>query len=142
MRIKLLSVIGIFALFIFVSVNIYSSQNHPKLFFDLLIKRELKSAVSFLKRIQRRQEFRNQLQYFESQHGEAIVPLVFEDMKRREDEITRLKRVLEQNKDARDVLVKIALLYAREDNLTEAQKYYKKAKALDPLIEIEELEQD
>lgn len=80
------------------------------------------------------------LNYFQSIYGKDIENEVFFEENQRKEEIKKLKLILEKNPKARDLLLKLAVLYFEDNNFSQAKFYYQKAKEIDPAVKIEELE--
>lgn len=123
-----------------VIVNIYYSQNLDPLFFKLANAGKKDSALAFLKKIKHTTEFDKQMKVFEQIYGASFKEDFFADTVRRKDEINKLTAILSKNQKARDVLVKLSILYNEEENLQKAKEYYQKAKEIDPKITVPELE--
>lgn len=124
----------------FVLVNLYSSQVLHPLLFNLVNNQKKPDAILFLKKIKGTKEFPQQLQYYKSIYGERIEKEVFAQEIKRQEEIKKLEIVLQKNEKARDVLVRLAILYFEDGNLKKAKDYYQKAKEVDPMVKVEELE--
>jgi tetratricopeptide (TPR) repeat protein len=106
-----------------------------------LVNQQKKSdAVLFLKKIKGTKEFPQQLNYYKSIYGQDIEKEVFAEEIKRKEEIKKLETILEKNQKARDVLLKLAILYFEDENFKKAQEYYQRAKEIDPMVKVEELE--
>ncbi len=125
----------------FTLINIYFSQTLHPLFFNLTNNQKKTDAVLFLKKIKGTKEFPQQLQYFKNIYGQDIEKEVFTDETRRKEEVKNLETILLKNEKARDILVKLAILYFEDGNLIKAKDYYQRAKAIDPMIKNEKLEE-
>ena len=137
---KILKVFIFFLLAAFVLINFYSFQVFQPLFFSLINTQRKSDAVLFLKKIKKHKEFNQQLVYFKNLYGPEIEKDVFEEEIKRKREIKKLETLLQKNEKARDVLLKLAILYFEDENFKKAKEYYQKAKKIDPQIKIEELE--
>lgn len=124
----------------FLAANIYFSQNHDPLLFNVLEENDIAAGVKFLTKIKRQKDFGPQLKYFEDLYSEDLSSQVFREEKRRKEEIKRLEIVLEKNSNARDILLNLAILNYLDENLIQSKTYYLRAKAIDPEVKIEELE--
>lgn len=129
-----------FVLAAFILVNLYSSQALHPLFFNLVNHQKKSDAILFLKKIKGTKEFPQQLNYFKNIYGEEIEKEVFVDEIKRKEEIKKLETILQKNEKARDVLVRLAILYFEDSNSSKAKAYYQRAKTIDPMIKNEELE--
>lgn len=125
---------------VYVGINIYSSQQYDPLFFHLVGRRQKSDAVTFLKKIQKTALFAEQLAVFKNSYGQTIVADLAAGKQKREKEIIQLETLLTKNKDARDVLVKLAIIYYEDDQPSRAKSYYQKAKTIDPTINISQLD--
>lgn len=137
---KIFFLILLIVLGLFVFSNIYSSQFFPPLLFTLVNQQKRSDAILFLKKIKKTKEFPQQLNYYKNIYGQEIEKEVFAEELKRKEEIKKLKMLLKKNQKARDVLVKLAILYFEEEDFKKAKEYYQKAKEVDPQIKIEELE--
>jgi len=124
----------------FVLINIYSSQTIHPLFIRLVNQPQKPDVILFLKKIKGTKEFSQQLDYFKNLYGEEIEKEVYAEEVKRREEIKKLEAILPKNPKARDVLVKLAILYFEDGKPNAAKDYYQKAKAIDPLVKIRELE--
>jgi tetratricopeptide (TPR) repeat protein len=124
----------------FIIVNIYFSQTLHPLFFKLVNQPKKSDIVLFLKKIKNTREFPQQLQYFKNIYGQDIEKEVFAQELKRREEIIKLETALKKNEKAKDILVKLAILYFEEGNLNKAREYYQRAKKVDPMIKMKELE--
>lgn len=129
-------IIGIF----FLLVNILSSQTVYPLFFSLVNQPKKREAILFLRKIKGTKEFPNQLAYFKKIYGKEIEKEVFAEEIKRKEEIKKFETLLQKNKKARDILLKLAGLYFEDGNFKKAKDYYLKAKEVDPQIKVEGLE--
>lgn len=131
-------IIIIFSLFIF--INLSASQSPPSLFLNLVNQQKKSEAILFLKKIKKTKEFSQQLEYFKNIYGKTIEKEVFAEEEKRRKEIKKLESLLEKNEKARDVLINLAVLYFKEKDFKKAKEYYQKAKGIDPMVKIDDLE--
>jgi tetratricopeptide (TPR) repeat protein len=94
----------------------------------------------FLKKIKRTKEFPQQLNYYKNIYGQDIEKEVFTEEIKRKEEIKKLEIILQKNQKARDVLVRLAILYFEDEDFKKAKEYYQRAKEVDPMVKVEELE--
>lgn len=125
---------------LFLLANIYFSQTLHPLFFKLVGQKDKETAILFLKKIKGQAEFEKQMAYFKRLYSDEIENQVYQDERKRKEEIKKLEQILLLNPKARDVLIKLAILYFEDGNFNKARQYYQTAKEVDPLLEIEELE--
>ena len=137
---KILIYILSFVAVIYVSVNIYFTQHLPAYFFDLVYKKSSGAAVVFIKKISKQSYFADQFDYFKTIYGGLITQAVLADATGREGEIKHYKTLLDKNNHARDILIRLAIIYFESDNPQKAQIYYQQAKKIDPTIYIDSLE--
>lgn len=135
----LYSAVGIF--WLVMAVNIYSSQDLHPLFFNLVSRQQKTDAVVFLKKIAQTPAFPSQLGLFQKIYGADLVNEVKADELARAKEREKLQQVLEKNAKARDILVKLAILYYEDNNHQKAKEYYRKAQTIDPEVKIDQLDQ-
>ena len=124
--------------FVFVSVNIASSLQYPELLTDLLDSKVFATTI-FLKKIRYHRSFDGQFSIALDKFGISLSEAVFQDERLRQDQISRLETVLSKNPQSRDVLIKLALLHLKNDNLIASRDYYQRAKQIDPWIDIDSL---
>lgn len=127
---------------LFLSVNIYLTQRQPPYFFEFMYERNERAAVHFIKKIAGQPYFGHQLDYFMSLYGASFAQKVSADDSVKTEEIKRLETLLETQKDARDVFVKLAIAHHEDNNDKKAREYYQHAKRIDPEVYIDILEKD
>lgn len=132
--------IFIYLFFVYAILNLYASQNFDPLFFHLMTRRQKKDAVAFLKKIQKTPYFTDQLYVFARLYGSSIQNDLQKETQERMMEIATLEAVLEKNGKARDILVKLAILYYENDQPSRAKNYYQQAKNIDLEVKIDQLE--
>lgn len=120
-------------IFLFLSINIFFSQNISPIFFGL-VNNDKKSAVTFLQKIINHNNFENQLKYFEKIFGSSLKNDVFAKKLQREAKIKELEQILKKNPQSRDVLYGLYLLNLEKESQKTAEKYLKLAKEIDPEI--------
>lgn len=135
-----LKIIFFSGLSFFLLLNLYFSQKFSFLIVSLANNPNKNEAILFLKKIKNTKFFPLMLNYFQSIYGKDIENEVFFEENQRKEEIKKLKLILEKNPKARDLLLKLAVLYFEDNNFSQAKFYYQKAKEIDPAVKIEELE--
>ncbi len=118
----------------------YASQTVDPLFFHLATRRDKNDALVFLKKIQKTAYYSDQLSVLTHWYGTSLQDDLQKETKERNEKIIQLEALLEKNKYARDVLIKLAILYYENDQLSRAKNYYEKALTIDPEIKVSELE--
>lgn len=126
---------------VFVFLNIFFSQNFPYLITKIITDQNKNEVILFLKKIKDTPDFIAQLNYYKKIYGSEIENEVYLEDQKRDEEIKILEKALKINPKARDVLVKIALLYLQKKEKKRAKEYYLKAKKIDPWLKIELLEE-
>lgn len=116
-------------LFIFLLLNIVSSQTVSSLFFDIAHEDPL-AAVSFLHLTKRLPGFE---EYKKTFTFDVLHQFTVEEFNQQR-EIRSLERLLEKNPSARDVLYRLSLFYEQEGNQARAQEYLNRAQEIDPNI--------
>jgi len=127
----LLSTMVVFALFTI--FNVFSSQKVSPLYFQM-INHKLPATISFLKDIRTLPQFKTELAKLSKQYNQPLKKAVFAQENERKQKTIYLKKLLKQNPKARDILYKLSLLYQQEGNKHQANKYFKEAKQVDPMI--------
>lgn len=138
---KIILEVFFFFLVLFLIINVYSSQALDPLFFNLVTRLEKKDAVTFLKKIEKTEDFVSQLAVFQRVYSQSILSNLEQDTIARKKEINQLEAILTRNPKARDALVKLAILYFENDNRSKAKEYYQQAKTIDPEVKVNQLEQ-
>lgn len=138
---KIILSLFLFGFLIFVALNILFSQNFPYLITRIITDQNKNESILFLKKIKDSQEFVSQLNYYKKIYGSEIESEVYLENKKRDEEVKKLEKVLKLNPKARDVLVKLALLYLQKKEKIKAREYYLKGKEIDPWLKIELLEE-
>lgn len=123
----------VFIGFIFLGVNMFSSQNLSPVFFGL-IQNNRKSTVDYLQKIIDTDNFANQIDYFKNIYGNSLKNEVFAAKIKRDKEINKLEQILTKNTQSRDILYSLYLLNKENKNLSIAERYFRKAKQVDPDI--------
>ncbi len=125
----------LFALLMFyVLLNVYSSQTVHPLYFKQA-QHENRYAVRYLSAIRSLPQFDMQYRWYNSLSQQDIHDGVYEDMMKRGNEIAALEKYLAVNPDARDVLLALSRLYRLQGDFQKEDKYYIKAKTVDPGIQ-------
>ena len=130
---KLLSVLVAFLLFIFLYINIISSQSISPLYFNL-VNGDKTAAVEFLKKLQTHPDFVDQFNFYKGFFGSDVQAALSADSRERNMQIQKLEVLLKQNPRARDVLYALSVLYNEEGNKAKAEEYMKKTQEVDPNI--------
>lgn len=144
---KSVGCIFILLFFVYVTLNIYASQDFNPLFFHLVERKSKSDAVTFLKKIQNTAYFsdqsrlyRDQLAIFTYLYGSSINNELNKEKESRSKTIAHLEDLLNLNPHGRDVLVQLAILYYENNQPSRAKNYYQQAKTIDPEIAIPQLE--
>jgi len=127
-------------LLMFVAINIYASQSHPQLLFDLVNKPEEHITLTFLDQIEKTKSYSQQKTYFTSVYGADFKTTVEKDQIKRNTEIEALKQALSKNSKSRDILLRLAILSYTNKDEAQAKSYYAQAKMIDPAVFVKELE--
>lgn len=123
----------VFIGFIFLGINMFSSQNLSPVFFGL-IQNNRKSTVDYLQKIIDTDNFAHQIDYFKNIYGNSLKNEVFAAKIKRDKEINKLEQILTKNAQSRDILYSLYLLNKENKNLSIAERYFRKAKQVDPDI--------
>lgn len=126
--------------FIYVLANVYASQTFNTLFFKLTAGQNRTDALTFLKKIKNEKDFPAQLTVLTRTYGSSLADGLEAEKDARRRQIAQLEALLKKNPSARDVLVKLAILYYEDDQPSRAKHYYQQAKTIDPEVKIDELE--
>lgn len=119
-------------LLLFLSISIFSSQYIPDIFFATVGNQQSK-ILSFLaktKDLPRFQALYPEVKVMLSQNTQVIN----KEAKTRHDQIVKLENLLTVNPDAPEVLYGLYLLYEADGNITAANTYLQRARAIDPVI--------
>ncbi|OGK35924.1 hypothetical protein A3A93_05745 [Candidatus Roizmanbacteria bacterium RIFCSPLOWO2_01_FULL_38_12] len=125
--------IGYGALFIFLTISIYSTLEIPKLV-GFLNDPDDKADIEFLRQARQLNTFRVSLfpemaKTFSSREYE-----IYSIERTRKEKIAVLESFLVDHPQARDVLYALALLYQRTGEYNKSQEYMNKALAVDPEV--------
>lgn len=123
-----------FFLIAFLAINIFFSQNLSPLFLKV-INPDYQSVLIYLKKIKNTAYFSPELENFKKIYGQKIVYDVFSEEIEREKTIKKLEATLQKNPDSSSILYSLFLLYDQAGNKEMANKYLKRAKAIDPWID-------
>jgi hypothetical protein len=124
----------IFLLLTFLLLNIVFSQNiHP--LYSGVVNDDRAATVDFLKKIKTLPEFEKELENYEESYGAVIAQEVFQEENEREVKIKTLEQLLQKNPKARDVLYALYQLNKIEGRNGIANKYFERAKEVDPAIQ-------
>ncbi|MFQ5452137.1 MAG: tetratricopeptide repeat protein [Candidatus Paceibacterota bacterium] len=136
----LIIAMSMFAGFLVLAANIYTTQSVDSLFGNITTGRNQDAAKELLRRVSETGRFNQQLAYFISMFGDNFQDELLEVQHERLQKITEYQKLLEINPHSTTALVNISLLYYENNNLKQSKAYYARARAIDPWIEIEELE--
>lgn len=133
---------GIFLslLFIIASLNVFFSQQFPPIMYKIVYNQERAATVQFLRTIRGENFFPQQLAYYQDLYGPSLESAVFQDATDSLSYIKKLEIFLDEKPKSRDVLVKLALFYSKRGEPTRALNYYRRAKLIDPWLDIPSLE--
>ena len=121
-------------IFLYISANIFYSQNISPLYFQLA-KENRDGVVDFLSKIKSLPVFETFLVMNTNVYGYSLEKEVFAESLKRKQSIDEHEILLQKNPESRDVLYNLYILYLEESNQTKAMEYLKKAKGIDPSIE-------
>jgi len=121
---------------LFVVLNVFSSQTISPLYFQM-INHNPTATIHFLKDIKNLPEFKTELAKLSKQYNQPFKKDVFAQENERKQKIIYLKKLLKQNPKARDVLYNLSLLYQQEGNKNQTNQYFKQAKHIDPMINLD-----
>ncbi len=139
MRRKILITITLSIISLFVILNVlFSQQIHP-LYFSL-INNDQKSAIQFLKDIRFQPEYSSQYQYFTHVFGNTFKDKMITEKTDRERMIIKYEDILKEHPESKDILLDLALLYYQNGEKQKSFEKYNEAKAIDPGVRVEELE--
>lgn len=130
----------IIVLFLFLAANIYASQVVDPLFYQLTGGPSSKAAVALLTKLSSTDQFAAQLAFFTDMFGPEFQKEVFRTKTERARRIIAYQQLLQKNPKHRDVLLALAGLYLENEDKESAAIYYKRAKAVDPWLKVQELE--
>jgi tetratricopeptide (TPR) repeat protein len=120
-----------FVLFVFLILNITSSQTIPSLYFAV-INDDKDAIVDFLKSTESLSEFKEFMKLCKKEYGENIENDVYAQKIERQLMIKRLEQVLKNHSSSRDVLYGLHLLYEQEGDEKTALDYLERAREIDP----------
>lgn len=127
-------------LLFFVSINVLVSQLYPSLMFKVLQFNDLAATKQFLAHIEGTPFYETQYAYLNKLFSNAFVADDIQAEFSLKSELDRLNNLLEKNQNNPQVLAEIALLHFDKGDLTQARQYYQQAQAIDPWLDIDELE--
>jgi hypothetical protein len=130
----LLIVTIVFALL--VVKNISASQDVPPLY-SRVFDDNPKVMVEFLRQIRGTAEYERFAAMAINTYGDTIEAEVNRERLQRKYDISQLEEVLAKNPKARDVLVALAILYRRDDNMEKYEEYKARALVVDPAVVID-----
>ncbi|GAB4218615.1 MAG: hypothetical protein Fur009_0150 [Candidatus Microgenomates bacterium] len=115
----------------FLLLNIYFSQNISSVFLGV-INGNKNQITTFLQKINKKDFFNQQLNYFENIFGKEIIDEVFAKEKAQKQTIEKLNKILEKNPNSRDVLYRLYQEYQALGDEKKAKEYLNKARLIDP----------
>jgi len=130
---KYLFTILVFLMLIFLSVNIFSSQDISPLYAGI-IGGQKQAAIDYLRKIKLLPEFKSELENYKETFGTIIENEVFQVDRERKEKIGELEQLLTKNNQARDVLYGLYLLNKEDGNNNKAQDYLNRAREIDPML--------
>jgi tetratricopeptide (TPR) repeat protein len=138
---KVLPVIIIAALILcIVSANILASQLFPSLMYKVVQLNDLSATKQFLAHIEGTPYYDQQYTYFNMLFNNAFAAEDIQAEYSLKSEVNRLTELLKKNERNPQILVEIALLHYDRGDFTQAREYYQKALAIDPWLDIDDLE--
>lgn len=124
---------GGIALFIFLIINIASSQTVSALYFRL-INEDRGAIATYLTDIRKLPLFPSELIRYKNKYGVVIEKEVFKIEEERRRSITKLEAALKNNPSSRDLLYNLSILYHEAGDEKKAGEYLKMAKEIDPNV--------
>lgn len=124
---------GGFILFIFLLINIVSSQTVPALYFSL-INEDRAAIATYLTDIRKLPFFSSELMRYKNKYGAGIEKEVFKIEEERRKNITKLEEALKNNSSSRDLLFNLSALYSEAGDMARAGEYLERAKEVDPTV--------
>lgn len=120
--------------FIFLFISIFLSQNISSIYFRVM-NEDYNSTVSMLRNIDKTKDYPYVLKINTNAFGIKLKDDVNQENLKRRERIKKLETILGKNKNARDVLLALSLLYKEEGNNLKSDEYLRRARALDPLLQ-------
>ena len=118
----------------FVLGNIYLSQFVSPLFSGITYANDRTDVVHFLQKMITHPDFPQQYDLAQETYGPGLKEDVYVETEKRGKEIAYYTELLKKNQNARDVLIKLAMIYKAQGDILTSTEYYKKARAIDPNI--------
>lgn len=118
----------------FVLGNIYLSQLVSPLFSGITYANNRDDVVQFLQKMITHPDFPQQYDLAQETYGSGLKGDVYVETEIREKEIAYYTNLLKKNQSARDVLIKLAMIYKAQGDISTSAEYYKKARAIDPSV--------
>lgn len=138
---KVLPITIIAAFFLcLVAGNILASQFFPALMYKVVQLNDPLATRQFLAQIKGTPDYEYHYRYFNSIFDNAFAAEDIQAEFSLQSEIQRFEELLKKNEQNPQVLVEIALLHYDRGDAVQAKSYYQKARAIDPWIDIDELE--
>ena len=129
----ILSVLGVWILFLYLIVNIYLSESLSPLY-TKLTGGEFDATVAYLQKTKKIGIYDVEAAPFKEIYGRSIEQAVAIKDEEKKSEFARVEAELAANPKARDVLYRLYQLYSREGEVQKAREYLKRAQAVDPEI--------
>ncbi len=98
------------------------------------------SAQELLSKLDHTQFFTSQLTYFSELFGSSIQDTLVTGELNKKQQYDRLNKILLENENNPQILLKLAILNYQDGNNDEAVAFYKRAQAIDPWLKINQME--
>lgn len=131
---------GAVFLLLYLVVNVFASQDFPRLFYELTTRYNIEDAQKFLQYIEGTPLYKNQYAYLNGIYENGLVKNYMAQEKQNILTKEKYRGILTQNPKSRDALVVLALYEFKAGHEEEAARFYTQAKEIDPWLEIRSLE--
>lgn len=125
---------------LFVAINVYASQSFHPLLFKIVGPPDVGATKQFLSYIEDTPAYHQQYDHFNRMYGGVFAQEDIEAEFSLSNELDKYNALLEKSPNTPAILVKIALVHLDRRDISQAREYYARAKAIDPWVEVEELE--
>lgn len=132
--------VGSVIMIVFISINIFMTQNVSPLFSALIYEKREEAALSFLQAVQNEPFFESNRRYWQSVFDDHLSESIKKEKNKIQREIKTMEEILKKNPHSRDALTSLAILYLKQKDYSKAHNLYTKAKKIDPTVFISELE--